>query len=636
MISSAAWLLLIVTCAPLTRATASPKGQNELQLVKRRQLTSACARNEQCGANQFCLAPGRSGSTGLCASCWRCCLFPDVYGACPDRCNCNVGGDCNVSGDCGQGLFCSIQAPWQTPLCQPCDQCTSDQFEVGGSCVVSCPSADMSALALMPHIKMEHFLFLAFLAHDISQQGAYAPSVLLKAELLSWVQGQGLAGSRAEMAVVQMMAGANESVDTKSWIELVSESSSLSYICPSYDPDQAWDMQPTLSAQGCFCNATTNAETFRCPAGQRCSRDTFLGLETDTPRDPTAQIFRALCVVCDQGQYCPEGTSLKNEAQLDSLECPDGFYCPTPAVMMECPPGFYCASRTTQPITCDMQHLLVTDPNQELPMQPDTVIIRVRDKRDPVRGNFCPAKSTKPNELCSAGNYCPNASTIIQCPKGYYCKAQSTSPAKCPLLTHCPPGTTVPPLSFMALVIAAIVVASIPLFQLAFTHLDNSVIMDADEDSDKRALHRAAVASRMTFRLLKSIKVNQQSALENKYRGFGTVSPPITMEFESLGLRIRPRGGEVKNVLMGVSGSFAPRRLNAILGPSGCGKTTFLNVLCGKVSSLAARRGWLRIGCESVANRLEGFGKISYEKVGQRRRVMNFSIRIAHLMLKCC
>ncbi|GIL95431.1 hypothetical protein Vretimale_1456 [Volvox reticuliferus] len=596
---SAAWLLLMLTCTPLVRASASPKYRNELQLLKRRQLASTCARNEQCDANQFCLVPGRSGSTGVCASCWRCCLFPDVYGDCPAVCNCNSGATCGNSADCGQGLFCSIEDPWQVPVCQPCNNCTSDQFEIGGSCALACPSADMSALNLLPHLRARHFLFLAFLAHDISQQGADAQGVLLKAELLRWVKGQGLEEGQAETAVVQMMAGATESVDMKSWMELVSESSSLSYICPSYDADLPWNMQPMRSAPGCFCNATADARTFRCPAGQRCSRDAFLGLETDAPRDPTAQIFRALCVACEQGQYCPEGTFLKDEAQLGSLECPDGFYCPTPAVLMDCPAGFYCASRTTKPITCDMEHLLLTDPNQELPMQPDTVIVRIRDRRDPIRGNFCPAKSTKPNELCSAGSFCPNASTIIKCPKGYYCKAQSTSPSKCPLLTRCPPGTTVPPLSFMALVIAAIVVSTIPLLQLAFTHLDNSVIMDADEDSDKRALHRAAVASRMTFRLLKSIKVNQQSALENKYRGFGTVSPPITMEFESLGLRIRPRGGEVKNVLMGVSGSFAPRRLNAILGPSGCGKTTFLNVLCGKISN-GTLMGQVRINGEDI------------------------------------
>ncbi|EFJ42781.1 hypothetical protein VOLCADRAFT_33774, partial [Volvox carteri f. nagariensis] len=54
-----------------------------------------------------------------------------------------------------------------------------------------------------------------------------------------------------------------------------------------------------------------------------------------------------------------------------------------------------------------------------------------------------------------------------------------------------------------------------------------------------------------------------------------------------------------KNVLMGVSGSFAPRRLNAILGPSGCGKTTFLNVLCGKISN-GTLMGQVRINGEDI------------------------------------
>lgn len=60
----------------------------------------------------------------------------------------------------------------------------------------------------------------------------------------------------------------------------------------------------------------------------------------------------------------------------------------------------------------------------------------------------------------SAGYYCPNTSTKIVCPKGYYCKPQSTQPWKCTLLAPCPEGTDVPRLSYMAVVIAAIVVST--------------------------------------------------------------------------------------------------------------------------------------------------------------------------------
>ena len=46
----------------------------------------------------------------------------------------------------------------------------------------------------------------------------------------------------------------------------------------------------------------------------------------------------------------------------------------------------------------------------------------------------------------------------IICPKGHFCKAQSTVPWPCTYLTSCPEGTHVPSLSWMALVIAGIVV----------------------------------------------------------------------------------------------------------------------------------------------------------------------------------
>lgn len=70
-----------------------------------------------------------------------------------------------------------------------------------------------------------------------------------------------------------------------------------------------------------------------------------------------------------------------------------------------------------------------------------------------------PSSATLP---FSAGFYCPNTSSSLQCPPGYFCKLQSTSPRKCPPLTHCPPGTIAPQLSYMALVVVAIVVSPSP------------------------------------------------------------------------------------------------------------------------------------------------------------------------------
>ncbi|GFR49862.1 hypothetical protein Agub_g11964 [Astrephomene gubernaculifera] len=519
----------------------------------------------------------------------------------------------------------------------------------------------MSGLSDLPYVTPQHFLFLSFLAHDISQQGANVPSVLLASELASWVAAQGLSGEQANLTVSRLLGvtaattaaeaaaadggggrdyAADEGslvVTTKDWMQRLSATTSLSLLCPAYDPSLAWGEQPAVVTPGCYCNATRGAATFRCAAGSRCSRSAFRGLDSDAPMAPTAALLRALCVACEAGQYCGEGTYLQNESDLSSLDCPAGFYCPSPAQKLECPAGSFCSARSVSAITCNYESLLMSQPYQLLPLEPETVVRRLRDKRDPLRGNYCPAQSTKPYVVCSAGYYCPNVSAMLPCPRGYFCKAQSTSPWKCSWLSHCPEGTEVPRMSFMALLIAAIIVCGMPLIHLFLTHLDNSVIMDADEEGARgRDPHRAA-ACRMTKQLLKSIKLSH-SPLENKYRGFRQVSPPITLEFETLGLQIHTRGGlggeaSKRVVLQGVSGSFSPRRLNAILGPSGCGKTTFLNVLCGKIST-GVIMGQVRVNGEDMPvtrlKKITGFvpqDDIVHEDLTVREN-LNYSARL--------
>jgi hypothetical protein len=39
-------------------------------------------------------------------------------------------------------------------------------------------------------------------------------------------------------------------------------------------------------------------------------------------------------------------------------------------------------------------------PYQGLVVEPDSVVARLRDKRDPLRGNYCPAGATKPMTVC--------------------------------------------------------------------------------------------------------------------------------------------------------------------------------------------------------------------------------------------
>ena len=44
-------------------------------------------------------------------------------------------------------------------------------------------------------------------------------------------------------------------------------------------------------------------------------------------------------------------------------------------------------------------------------------------------------------QACAKGHYCPNSSSIQDCPEGFFCKWYSTLPKRCPWLATCPPGS---------------------------------------------------------------------------------------------------------------------------------------------------------------------------------------------------
>ncbi|XP_037085411.1 ATP-binding cassette sub-family G member 1-like [Pollicipes pollicipes] len=89
-------------------------------------------------------------------------------------------------------------------------------------------------------------------------------------------------------------------------------------------------------------------------------------------------------------------------------------------------------------------------------------------------------------------------------------------------------------------------------------------------------------------------------------------SQPVTIEFNDLSYKVaapRPKGQvkkEWKTILDGVTGTFRPGQLTAIMGPSGAGKSTLLNVLAGyKVRNV---EGSIKIN--GAARNLQTFRKI--------------------------
>lgn len=66
-------------------------------------------------------------------------------------------------------LFTLHRSPFSS-FPQRCDACREDRFEMYGSCSTVCPTADMSGLAALPRLTANDYLYLSFLALDISQQ----------------------------------------------------------------------------------------------------------------------------------------------------------------------------------------------------------------------------------------------------------------------------------------------------------------------------------------------------------------------------------------------------------------------------------------------------------------------------------
>ena len=61
------------------------------------------------------------------------------------------------------------------------------------------------------------------------------------------------------------------------------------------------------------------------------------------------------------------GTYLANETDQDGLRCGAGNYCPSPSVQLPCPAVSYCVDGTIEPLSCDFEDMLESDPYMRVP-----------------------------------------------------------------------------------------------------------------------------------------------------------------------------------------------------------------------------------------------------------------------------
>ncbi|XP_064629299.1 uncharacterized protein LOC135488586 [Lineus longissimus] len=225
--------------------------------------------------------------------------------------------------------------------------------------------------------------------------------------------------------------------------------------------------RPELCPEGHYCPGSNLTSPLllpmRCPMGRYSRRR---GLE-----------MKSQCKSCEPGSYC-------NQEGMTQVSGPisGGYWSslgatfshpPNSRTYGACPRGFYCPVSCEKPIPCPVgtysSDLWLQSADQCLPCPggkacPETNMTQpgtdcyagyycVRGSTDPAPGNntmggFCPSGSMCPTgseypTVCKAGTYqeAEGEPTCDDCPAGFYCLTNTSSPTPCPPGYYCPLGT---------------------------------------------------------------------------------------------------------------------------------------------------------------------------------------------------
>ena len=203
---------------------------------------------------------------------------------------------------------------------------------------------------------------------------------------------------------------------------------------------------------GYYCNSTGMVHSTRkvCPAGAYCppgsAAPVLCGVGMESPR--TGQTSVATCERCTSGSYC------LNEGTVSGSPCPAGYYCPigtddylrfpcpagtfssalgltSPQQCHNCTAGHYCPSASTDPQGCPVG---TYQPSEGTTAQSHCLPCE--------QGYACPFVGMHTMTVpCARGHYCPLStiySTQYPCPAGYF--SDSTSLANSNGCTPCPDG----------------------------------------------------------------------------------------------------------------------------------------------------------------------------------------------------
>lgn len=485
-----------------------------MYVVASAQMIIPCTRDSQCPHSQFCYQPSAL-NLGTCVPCWMCCAFPQgpISSCSESRCTCN--SVCYSDWDCGLGRYC--YEPQN--VCNPCWR-----------------DADRSCLNNATVTPV--FSFYQYWMYQIVKGN----STVAISDVTQWL------GTNASFIIPTLFKNTT-TLPFNSFVTAL-----VDVVNVSFKSNPTCNNNTSIGglSEGCPCSVND-----ACRAGLRCEIDTRGGALVGFFVNPLRAMFNSVCVPCQSGSWCPKGTMKLNPS------CPEGSFCPTPSERHDCGSGKFCPVGSTSPLTCNVTDLLQTTLSYRV--RDAIVIDQLINKQNPYKGNICPSNSSVPFDVCKGGQYCPNTSVALPCPKGYYCRPQSVDPLMCPGLSLCPEGSAIPKFIGIPYLFAGVLTVAVICFICIIKYKRRDAVVVTKEHVP------------LTF-VTPPIPVQP-----HVYPGVSFVHEELVIEeiaMYDVSARVSPQKDPW---LWPNSAVFNPGKLNAIIGGSGCGKSTFLDLLRGTV-----------------------------------------------------
>jgi hypothetical protein len=171
---------------------------------------------------------------------------------------------------------------------------------------------------------------------------------------------------------------------------------------------------------------------YYCPTGTFSQTQCLAGYYCETPSTQ---------VVCTAGYYCPAGST-------SQTECPTGYYCSTPATKVQCSGGYYCPAGSISQRQCQLTPVsgyIWANSGVDCTTRACTAghyCPNATTETVCTSGNYCSAGTPSNTLKCYAGFYCTTPATIAQCTAGNYCPEGSTSQTQCTTGNYCPAGSS--------------------------------------------------------------------------------------------------------------------------------------------------------------------------------------------------